>query len=100
MIVVIAKLQMKTDKVDEYLGIANTYATACRQLSGVISATSTRILEEESTFLFVQEYENEEAVSAHDKSDVFHQFMGAIGTLMTDTPSVHRYEVSEKSKIM
>lgn len=100
MIVIIARLKMNPEKIDNYLQVSRTYATDCRQLPGVLSVTSTQVLDEDNTFLFVQEYENEDAVSNHDKSDVFHQFMEAIGILMIDTPSVHRYTVSEKSKIM
>jgi quinol monooxygenase YgiN len=100
MIVVIAQMFIKSDERDKALQIMDVFVKSCRELSGVISVTLTQVVGEENKFIFIQEFDDETSRVAHDRSEVFGHFMGKIGELLVDTPSVHDYIVNEKTKLM
>lgn len=100
MIVVIARTKINPHQRDTALHIMRTYRESCLQLPGVISVVFTEAVDDANTFVGIEEYEDQAALESHGKSDVFHTYMGALGKMLIDTPSVHTYTVSEKKQLM
>lgn len=100
MIVVIAKNVIRPEEHENARNVFREYTERCRKLPGVISADFTVSIDDPNTFYGIEEYEDMGILEAHGKSEVFHTMMGSIGQLLAETPSVHRYEVSDKNKMM
>lgn len=100
MIVVIATNKIKPAQRGAALDVMHTYLAGCRDLPGVTSVTFTEVVGDPNTFIGIEEYEDQAAFEFHGRSEVFHTMMGALGTLLADSPVVNAYTISEKKQLM
>lgn len=76
--------------------ILEEMASKSRQESGVIDYRVTFDIEAPATARIIEQYEDWEAVEAHESSSHLEWFKGAIEPYMRAEPTLYQYAVTEK----
>jgi len=100
MIVVSGVLKMNPDKHDEFAEAAIKMAAASNAEEGVLAYGFYADPAERGHFRVFEEYADEAALNSHFTSPHMAEFMGALGGVGITESALHKYEVSEKSKLM
>jgi quinol monooxygenase YgiN len=94
MIVVVGRVQTDADRRAELVRIGQRVAAASRQEPGCISYQVCQDTEDENAFVFVEQWETEEALQAHFGSSHIAEFMPAIPGAVAGPPDVKFHTVA------
>lgn len=94
MIVVIGRVTTESGKRDELIRVAQTVAAASRVEAGCISYRIYEDTEIENEFVFVEEWESQEALNGHFQSAHIAEFMQAIPGTVTAPPDVKFHTIA------
>ena len=100
MIVVSGVLKMNPDKHDEFADAAIKMAAASNAEEGVTAYGFYADPAERGCFRVFEEYVDEAALASHFSSPHMAEFMGCLGGVGITESALHKYEVSDKSKLM
>jgi quinol monooxygenase YgiN len=94
MIVVVGRVQTDSDKRSELVRIGQAVAAASRQESGCISYRVYEDTELENEFVFVEEWESDEALRRHFATAHIGDFMRAIPAAVVAPPDVKFHTIA------
>jgi quinol monooxygenase YgiN len=94
MIVVVGRVRTDTDKREALLEIGQTLAAASRAEAGCIDYRLYQDTENSDHFVFVEEWESEEALQQHFGTAHIAQFMRAVPAALVAPPDVKFHEVA------
>jgi quinol monooxygenase YgiN len=94
MIVTIGRVTSDADKRDDMVRIGQAVAAASRQEPGCISYRVYEDTEVENDFVFVEEWESEEALQRHFAEPHVAEFMRAIPAATVGAPDVKFHTVA------
>ena len=98
MIVVVGRITTDAARRAELLRVAQG-AAASRQDQGCISYRFYEDTEKENEFVFVEEWESQEALQAHFQTAHIATFMGAVPALLTSPPDVKFHTVASTADL-
>lgn len=90
MITIIAKFNVKTEKINDFSILAARCANRSRREKGNSSYKVYKCENDDSHFVFIEEWLNDAAVSDHSNSRDFLNFMEEVKPLCTDSPDIQR----------
>lgn len=94
MIVAVGRVQTDPDKRAELVRIGQAVAAASRSEPGCISYRIYEDTEREHEFVFVEEWEDEEALQRHFATSHVAEFMGAISATIVAPPDVRFHTIA------
>jgi quinol monooxygenase YgiN len=94
MIVVVGRVQTDADKRAELVRIGQTVAAASRLEPGCISYRVYQDTENEHDFVFVEEWENDEALQRHFATSHVAEFLQAIRATLVAPPDVKFHSIA------
>ena len=94
MIVVVGRVRTDADKRADLVRVGQTVAAASRQEPGCISYQVCQDSEDEDAFVFVEQWESEEALQAHFATPHISEFMAAIPGTIVGPPDVRFHTVA------
>jgi quinol monooxygenase YgiN len=94
MIVVVGRVSTDADKRDELLRVGQTVARASREEAGCINYRIYEDTENANEFVFVEEWESDEALQAHFRTVHTAEFMAAIQATLTAPPDVKFHTIA------
>lgn len=97
MIVVVGRVETDAEKRQELIRVGQAVAFASRQEAGCLSYRLYQDTESETDFVFVEEWESEEALQSHFATAHIAEFMKAIPATITAPPDV-RFHTIESSR--
>jgi quinol monooxygenase YgiN len=100
MIVLNASIPIAPDSRDAAIEAATELAQHSREEDGVIDYRVALDIEDDVTLRVFEQYEDDEAVESHMGSDHFEAFQGKIPEFVAGDVELHRFDVSEKSRMM
>lgn len=92
MIVLHAKLPIRPDQRETFLGAIGPLVEASNAEPGVISYQCYQSVADENLFIVVEEYESQEALDAHMASDHFQAAAGGLADMVSGPPELKSYE--------
>jgi|APHM01.1.fsa_nt_gi Uncharacterized conserved protein len=96
MIVIHSEVPIYDNKKAEASEILEEMASTSREESGVIDYRVTFDIEAPATARIIEQYENWEAVEAHESSSHLEWFQKEIEPYMCADPTLYQYEVTQK----
>ena len=100
MIVVAGTVPVRPDRREEAVRVALAMAEATRAEAGCLGYRFYVDLAEPNTFLIFEEWESDEALARHFETEHMRIFRENLPGLVGGAPSIHRYVVSEKARMM
>lgn len=100
MIVMHAEMPIDPASREAALDRCEELAAASRSEDGVLDYRVTTDVEAPNTVRVIEEYEDADAVEAHMTSDHFEAFQADIAAHLAGEPTLHRFEVDEKTRVM
>ncbi|WP_254832091.1 putative quinol monooxygenase [Haloglomus salinum] len=100
MIVLNASIPIDPDSRDTAIEAATELAQQSREEDGVIDYRVALDVEDDTTLRIFEQYEDDDAVQSHMGSDHFEAFQGHIPEFVAGDVELHRFDVSEKSRMM
>jgi quinol monooxygenase YgiN len=97
MIVVVGRVRTDAERREEMIRIGQTVAAASRGEAGCLNYALYEDSESENDFVFVEEWENEEALQRHFGTPHIAEFMGAIQATLVAPPDV-RFHTIESTR--
>jgi quinol monooxygenase YgiN len=94
MIVVVARVATDAARRDELVRVGNELARASRAEEGCVRYALFQATEDENAFVFVEEWESQEALDTHFGTPHLVQFMQAVPNLLVATPEVKFHTVA------
>jgi quinol monooxygenase YgiN len=94
MIVVVGRVQTDAEKRDALVDVGQTVAAASRQEAECISYRLYEDTERPNEFVFVEEWEDSEALQQHFASSHVREFMQAIPATVTAPPDVKFHTIA------
>jgi|SRR5438270_7321143 len=94
MILVIGRVRTDAEKRDALVRVGQTVAAASRAEEGCISYRVYEDTEIENEFVFVEEWEGEEALQRHFATPHISEFMAAIPTTIVAPPDVKFHTIA------
>lgn len=94
MIVVVGRVQTDADRRDGLIQVGQTVAKASREEQGCISYRMYQDTELESEFVFVEEWESDEALQRHFATSHVREFMQAILATLVAPPDVKFHTIA------
>jgi quinol monooxygenase YgiN len=94
MIVVVGRVRTDSDKRAELVRIGTRVASASRQEPGCISYQVCQDKEDEDAFVFIEQWESDEALQAHFTTPHISEFMAAIQATIVGPPDVKFHTVA------
>ncbi len=94
MIVVVGRVRTDGDRREELIRIGQTVATASRSEPGCISYRVYEDTEIENDFVFVEEWEDSEALQRHFAMQHVGEFMAAITATLIAPPDVKFHTIA------
>jgi quinol monooxygenase YgiN len=91
---------MNPDKHDEFAEAAIKMAAASNAEEGVVNYGFYADPAERGCFRGFEEYVDGDALTSHFSSPHMAEFMGTLGGVGITESALHKYDVSEKSKLM
>lgn len=100
MIVLNASIPVDPDSRETAIEAATELAERSREEDGVIDYRVALDIEDDATLRVFEQYEDDAAVQSHMGSDHFEAFQGRIPEFVAGDVELHRFDVSEKSRMM
>jgi len=94
MIVVVGRVKTDTEKREALIQIAQKVAAASRAEAGCISYRIYEDTESAHEFVFVEEWESEEALQTHFRTGHIAEFMGSILSAIVGAPDVRFHTIA------
>jgi quinol monooxygenase YgiN len=94
MIVVVGRVRSDSDKREALVRVGQAVAAASRSESGCISYRLYEDTEIENEFVFVEEWDSEEALQWHFATPHVRAFMGAIAATIVAPPDVKFHTIA------
>lgn len=94
MIVVVGRVQTDADRRDGLIQVGQTVAKASREEQGCISYRIYQDTELENEFVFVEEWESDEALQRHFATSHVREFMQAIPATLVAPPDVKFHTIA------
>lgn len=88
MILINVKFPVRADKVDEWLRLADSYATAVNAEEGNLFFEWSRSLQDPTVFVCVEGFRDADAGAAHTKTDHFAAFVEQAPDLVSAKPQI------------
>ncbi|WP_299109869.1 putative quinol monooxygenase [uncultured Tenacibaculum sp.] len=89
--IIIAQLSIKEAYKAQFLNLSEDMVTTSNSEEGCITYQLHNDVFDSNSFLFYEEYINEEAVNHHNNSIHFSSFINAITPLLTKAPIINMY---------
>jgi quinol monooxygenase YgiN len=99
MIVLHAVFPVDPGKRDEATELFAEVAEQSRAEEGILTYRVTTDIEDENTFRFFEQYEDEAAFGAHAESDHFGRLEAALPDLLAGEPDVTRFDVDSATDV-
>ncbi len=93
MLIVTGKVAIKPGMREEALEATTRMAVASRSEAGCISYCFYSSIEEPDTYFAFEEWESEEALAIHFKTEHMRVFQGELSRLVAARPDIKRYEI-------
>ncbi len=94
MIVVVGRVTTDPSKRAQLIEVAQKVAAASREEAGCIDYRVFEDTEQPNRFVFVEEWQDEEALQQHFRTPHIAEFMGAITATITAPPDVRFHEIA------
>lgn len=94
MIVVIGRVRSDAEKREALIEVGQTVAAASREEPGCISYRLYEDTELENEFVFVEEWDSEEALQQHFRTPHIRDFMGAVTATIVAPPEVRFHTIA------
>ncbi len=91
---------MNPQKHDEFAALAAKMSAASNAEEGVVAYCFYADPQERGSFRVFEEYVDEAALTSHFGSPHMADFLGSLGGVGITETALHRYDVSDKSKLM
>ena len=88
---VVAHLIARTDKIPQVQAILQGIVAPTRQEAGCLSYQLLHHRNNPATFLFIEEWADENAISAHFSTPHIQQALAEITPLLAQTPDIQQY---------
>ncbi|GMA63642.1 antibiotic biosynthesis monooxygenase [Alicyclobacillus fastidiosus] len=95
MLIVHARLTGKADKRSELLALVQDLAKSSRLEKGCHSYRFCEDTEVQNDFIFVEEWESQDALDRHAQQPHFLSFQDKVANLVTAPPDIRAYQVGE-----
>jgi len=99
MIVVVGRVSSDAQRRDALVRAGQAVAAASREEAGCISYRMYEDTERENEFVFVEEWESDEALKAHFGTSHIREFMQAIPATLTAPPDVKFHTVANSADL-
>ena len=86
--VINARITVKPDAIDQFLSYAAVIVLASNLEKGCLIYNLYQEVGNPSSFIFYEEYENQEAVDFHNATNHFKTFIGQITELLAGSPLI------------
>lgn len=93
-----AKLNIKADKVKEFVAAAKTVISASRAEPGCISYTLYQDPYDQTVFFFFEEWKDQAAIDAHFSTPHFNAFGGKLQDMAAGPASITIYSCPSEAK--
>jgi quinol monooxygenase YgiN len=94
MIVVVGRVQTDADRREELIGMGQALAAASRQEAGCISYRFYEDTEAPNEFVFVEEWESDEALQTHFRTEHIGTFMRSVPGAVLAAPDVKFHTIA------
>ena len=94
MIVVVGRVSTDSSKRDQLLEVAHKVAAASREEPGCSSYRIFEDTEQPNEFVFVEEWDSEDALQEHFRTSHIAEFMGAIPGAIVAPPDVRFHQIA------
>ncbi|MCX7008651.1 MAG: putative quinol monooxygenase [Kiritimatiellaeota bacterium] len=94
-----ARLQVKAEKVDEFIAAAKPCIAASRAEPGCISYTLLQDPSDKTAFLFFEEWKNQQAIDEHFGTPHFKAFGAQLKDFLNGKPVITVYDCSGEKKV-
>ena len=95
MIIVIGGVTVRPETLDEALALSKQHVKRSRQEAGCVSHQVTLDAEEPNRLVFVERWQDMDALQQHFQVPASSDFVTAIADMATSGPEMHLYESSE-----
>lgn len=95
MLVLLARIPIKPEARDTFLGAIGGLVEASNAEPGVISYECFESAKTPNSFIFVEEYQDQAALDAHMASPHFQGAAGGLAEMVSGPPELKVYETSE-----
>lgn len=99
MIVLHARMPIRPEMRDTFLGAIGGLVEASNAEPGVISYECFESMKTPNTFIFVEEYTDQAAVDAHMASEHFQAAAGGLPDMLAGAPDLKLYEAGDPKPI-
>jgi quinol monooxygenase YgiN len=99
MIVVVGRVKTDAQKREELVRVAQAVASASREEPGCIGYRICQDTEIENEFVFVEEWESEEALQRHFSTAHIAEFMRAIPATIVAAPDVNFHTIANSKSL-
>ena len=93
MIVVVGRVSTDPEKRDQLVEVARRVASASNEEAGCISYRIFEDIERPNEFVFVEEWEGEEALQEHFRTSHIAEFMQAVPGVIAAPPDVRFHQI-------
>src|SRR4051794_37619854 len=88
-IVLIARLKVKADKIEEARSAALAIVEPSRQEAGCINYDIHQSIEDETVFLWHETWSSKAAIDEHFATPFFQEFFAVVGGIAAEPPQIH-----------
>ncbi|WP_232701952.1 putative quinol monooxygenase [Halobacterium wangiae] len=99
MIVLHATFPVEPDRREEALDLVETLVEQSNEEEGMLEYRAAIDVEDENTIRFFEQYDDEEALAAHNQTDHFQAFEERLSELLAGEPEVVKFEVSDTTDV-
>ena len=99
MIVLHARFPVDPDRRDEALELVETLVEQSNREEGMLEYRAAIDVEDENTIRFFEQYDDEDALEAHNQTEHFRAFEEKLPELLAGEPEVVQFEVSDSTEL-
>lgn len=96
MIIIHAFMKIKPESRDKFFDLTKPIIMGSQAEEGNITYRLYESTEEINTFVFLEEWEDQDAVNFHNDTPHFKEFIEKVQDHLVDPPHVNQFEASEK----
>lgn len=93
MIVILANCIVINEKIDEFILYANTLVDESKKETGCISYELCQDLKNKNKFVFIEMWQDQEAIDKHNNSKHFLEIVPKLGQLQEGESEVNLYKI-------
>lgn len=88
---IIVQLNIQTSKTDAFLELAKIMVKTSKKENGCLTYKLLKSIDDENEFFFYEKYENDKAVTTHNSSKHFKDFITSVMPLLTKEPIIEQF---------